>query len=75
VTHFDILRSDNPPNFLAGTSCVATDVSGTLFNDPNGASIPGLSSYLIRARNACPNGVGVLGYDSNGQPIPGRSCP
>jgi hypothetical protein len=75
VTHFDILRSDNPPDFTTGTTCVATNITGTLFDDPAGASIPGLSSYLIRARNACPNGLGVLGYDSNAQPIPGMTCP
>jgi hypothetical protein len=75
VTHFDVLRSDNPPDFMSGTTCVATDMAGTLYDDPVGTIIPGLSSYLVRARNACPSGLGVLGYDSNGQPIPGVNCP
>jgi hypothetical protein len=76
VTHFDILRSNDPDNFTTGAVCVATDISGTLFNAPVGPNVPGaVTSYLLRARNACPNGVGVLGYDSNGQPIAGRSCP
>jgi hypothetical protein len=75
VTHFDILRSDNPPDFTSGTTCVATNISGTLFDDPDGTIVPGLSFYLVRARNACPSGLGVLGFDSNGQPIAGVSCP
>ena len=75
VTHFDILRADSPPDFVNGTTCVATDIGGTLFDDPIGEVVPGLESYLIRARNACPIGLGVLGYDSNSQPIAGMICP
>ena len=76
MTHFDVLRSDDPPDFVNGTSCVATNVGGTLFDDLSGGPVtPGLSSYLVRARNACPNGFSALGYDSNGAPIPGVSCP
>lgn len=74
-THFDVLRSDNPPSFMTATVCVATDLAATLVDDPVGATPPGLSSYLVRSRNACPNGFSALGYDSNGQPITGRSCP
>ena len=74
VVHYDTLRSSVPSDFM-GAVCVETDGSDRTTADPGGAPSPGLNAYLVRARNACPDGIGRLGTNSSGLPIPGRLCP
>jgi hypothetical protein len=72
---YDVLRSDNPGNFLGPAVCLEsldTDLTAT-----DAATPPAdvAYSYLVRARNACPYTPGSLGNASNGAPRAGRNCP
>lgn len=72
---YDTLRSDNSNDFMVGSVCLETNDHNTITVDP-GPTAPGsLASYLIRARDDCPSGLGTLGVDSNNQPRQGRTCP
>jgi hypothetical protein len=72
---YDTLRSDLPFDFLGPAVCLETDGPDRLSQDgdylPPGAGY----FYLVRAENACPDGVGPLGLDSEGWPRQGSSCP
>ena len=76
--HYDVLRSSNAADFVAGAVCVESDdATDTTALD---AALPPPGTvffYLVREENACPDalGTGPLGFRSDGQPIPGRSCP
>jgi hypothetical protein len=73
---FDVLRSEDSADFLAGGSCVESDdgqdLSATDTEEPAAGAI---FFYLARASNACPQGEGPLGTDSSGVERPGRACP
>lgn len=72
--HYDTLRSESSADFTNPAVCIETDGQDTTSTD-TGAPVPGCNSYLVRARNACPSGVGVLGYTSDGTLKAGRTCP
>jgi hypothetical protein len=73
---YDVLRSGVASDFVVGAVCVeSSDGPNTTVTDD---VVPGPGSvffYLIRGRDACPNGIGTLGAGSNGVPRAGRSCP
>jgi hypothetical protein len=73
---YDTLRSSSSTDFTAGTVCIESN------DGPNAGSIDGATPaagsgfyYLVRARNACPGGLGALGRRSDGTEILGRACP
>ncbi len=73
---YDLLRTGNPADFVSASTCVST---GTLVTSAIDGTVPSPGQvfyYLVRARNGCPNGsgVGVLGFDSAGNPRQGRTC-
>jgi hypothetical protein len=73
---YDVLRSAVAADFVLGAVCLESgdgpDVSALDAESP----APGeVFYYLVRGRNACPAGVGTLGFDSNGVERPGRNCP
>jgi hypothetical protein len=72
---YDVVRSDDPVNFVSGAVCIVSDdVNQTAADAPS--PLPGeVFFYLARAENGCPGGEGTLGTDSSGVPRPGRSCP
>ncbi|HET6373262.1 MAG TPA: LamG-like jellyroll fold domain-containing protein, partial [Candidatus Polarisedimenticolia bacterium] len=73
---YDLLSSGDHTDFVTSALCVETsDGTDTTAID---AAIPAEGSaiyYLVRAGNTCPLGQGVLGRDSEGTPMPGRTCP
>jgi len=71
-----LVRSANPMGFSAGdgAECIDAD-SATSASDPTTPRPGALLYYLARAENACPAGVGILGYDSEGIERSGRTCP
>jgi hypothetical protein len=75
VFDYELIRSSAASDFLNATTCPgAADPSEPLRLDTalpaSGASF----FYLVRARNACPNGEGPLGVSSSGEPHAG-ACP
>jgi hypothetical protein len=71
---YDTLRADAPSNFLSAACAETSDGPNTTAGDP----LPSAGQrffYLGRAKNACPQGIGSFGTDSNGAPRPARSCP
>ncbi len=73
---YDVLRSAGASDFVLAAVCLESgsgpDVSALDAESP----APGqVVYYLVRGRNACPAGVGTLGFDSNGAERPGRTCP
>jgi hypothetical protein len=72
---YDVVRSTAKNDFQGAAVCVASDLPGTNAAD---SELPPLGTsffYLVRAVDACPMGDGILGTDSNGVAIVGRSCP
>jgi hypothetical protein len=73
---YDTLRSTTPTNFTSSTTCVETnDGANTSAIDATTPGAGGKFFYLVRAENACPSGLGVLGRNTAGTPTPGRTCP
>jgi hypothetical protein len=71
---YDVIRSENPAEFVAGASCLETDAGpDTTASDMETPTPGGAFFYRVRAENAC--GVGIAGLDSNGAPQAARSCP
>ena len=76
VWTYDVLTSPNPNDFVSAASCLlCADPAAPSCTDSTIPGPGGTTSYLVRARNACPSGEGSLGTDSNGNPRAGRSCP
>ena len=72
---YDVLRSNDPASFTIGAVCAETGVSVTTV-PVSETPLPAVAHYyLVRARNACPEGAGSLGQGSNGVERAGRSCP
>ncbi len=72
---YDVVRSTKKNDFQGAAVCVASDLLGTTAGD---SELPPLGTsffYLVRAVDACPIGDGILGTDSSGVAIVGRSCP
>jgi len=73
---YDSVRSSDPATFTTAAVCVeSNDGPNTTLVD---AATPAAGSgfyYLVRARNACPGGLGTLGHRSNGTETAGRVCP
>jgi hypothetical protein len=73
---YDTLRSSDPADYETGAMCVESDDgSDRVATDTAEPTPMSVFHYLIRAQNACPNGEGPLGMDSNGESRTGRSCP
>jgi pimeloyl-ACP methyl ester carboxylesterase len=73
---YDTLRSTDPADFAGEGVCVesgdGSDTEATDVEEPQaGASF----SYLVRALNACPDGVGTAGQSSAGLERDARACP
>jgi hypothetical protein len=73
---YDILRSDNPADFLGSIVCVETgggpDTSAIDLAAPGPG---GTFYYLVRATNDCAGMAGTLGTASTGQERLGGVCP
>jgi len=73
---YDVLRSGDPSDFVAGGACVATDIPSASAAEPAEPPPGSIFFYLVRAETACPGtGHGPLGDGSNGVPRAGRACP
>jgi hypothetical protein len=73
---YDALRSADPANFVGAATCVeSNDGSNTTATDASAPAVGTGFFYLVRAENTCPSGQGLLGTNSSGTPIAGRSCP
>ncbi len=75
VVEYELIRSPVASDFVTATACPgAPDPTEPLRIDPDVPSPDSLFYYLVRARNACPDGEGPLGVSSSGDPRVG-SCP
>ncbi len=73
---YDVLKSPFQGNFTTLGSCLETDDgTDTLATDSAVPPVGAAFFYLIRAENACPGGVGSLGFTGSGLPRTGLSCP
>jgi len=74
---YDVLRSSTPVVFTgASTLCLETnDGPNTTATDTTYPAAGAAYYYQLRARNACPTGIGSLGVRSDGTPRTGRTCP
>jgi N-acetylneuraminic acid mutarotase len=72
---YDVIRSDDPADFMSGAVCIATDVMTVTAADASSPVQGKALFYLVRAETGCPDGQGTLGTDSSGTPRSGRSCP
>jgi hypothetical protein len=73
---YDVLRSAQADDFVAGGICVESDDgSDTTADDPQEPGAGLVFFYLSRAANDCPQGDGPLGQDSAGAERSGRDCP
>jgi len=73
---YETLRTVMPDDWMLAVDCVAdgdpTDTTNVDAENPD----PGLVFYyLVRASNACPEGVGHLGWNSGNAERTGASCP
>lgn len=75
TVQYDLVRSNAPSDFVNGAVCVASGSSAASAVDTTMPNTSGVLHYLSRANNACPQGRGPLGSNSNGQEQPGRACP
>jgi N-acetylneuraminic acid mutarotase len=75
VIGYDLLRSPNPGDFVSSGSCLPVAPGATSAIDPDTPPPNGFFFYLVRAKNACPAGLGSLGSGSNGTPRAGKFCP
>ena len=72
---FDTLRSTRAQDFVNGVTCVeASDGSDDAAIDGTEPDPGQTFFYLVRAKSACPNGVGSLGTDSSGSTRIGTTC-
>jgi hypothetical protein len=73
---FDVIRSSDPDDFAtAGTCLPVTEPGATTASDAVDPPAGGPFFYLVRAKNACPNGLGPLGSTSSGTPHTAPPCP
>jgi PKD repeat protein len=73
---YDTLRSEVASDFQAAALCVESNDGSDMTAVDLTVPAPGkLLFYLTRAENACPQGTGPLGTNSQGVPRAGRSCP
>src|SRR5262245_21904773 len=72
---YEAFRSTDPADFAAGAVCLSTiDTHATFATEPDSPLPGGVFFYLVRARNACPSGVGPLGSSSAGVPHTAPPC-
>jgi hypothetical protein len=73
---YDTLRSTQPGDFVGAAACLESDAGpDTTASDPASPAVGHGFFYLVRAQTSCPAGQGPLGYDSQGNPRVGISCP
>jgi hypothetical protein len=75
VVGYDLLRSGIASDFRTSGECVASEVKETAASDTSNPPLASGYFYLVRARNACPSGLGTLGTASSGAPRPAAACP
>jgi len=74
---YDAIRSSNPADFAAGSTCIESDGQDTSATDGTSPGLQAVFFYQVRAENSCPSGLGQgpLGKNSAGQERSGRLCP
>ena len=75
---YDVIRSSNPADFGVSATCIESDVTLGALPPPTDSAVlavGGLSSYFVRAENACPLGLGSLSTNSENVARTARSCP
>ena len=73
---YETLRTGTPDGWMLAVDCVPDgDPSDTTNLDTENPDPDLVYYYLVRASNACPEGVGPLGQDSGNAERTGASCP
>jgi hypothetical protein len=74
---FDLIRTSDPNGFAGAGTCLPIDpeAGATTASDAEEPLAGGPFFYLVRAKNACPNGLGPLGSTSSGTPHTTPPCP
>lgn len=75
-TQYDVIRSESPSDFESAATCLDRPDTSSLNAADFVYPVPGSAFYyLVRAKNACPSGLGSFGESSSGVPHVGRTCP
>jgi photosystem II stability/assembly factor-like uncharacterized protein len=73
---YDVIASPDPANFLQTAFCIESDDGADTLAPFSNLPDPGEALFIvIRAENSCPNGLGNLGQNTNGEERQGRLCP
>ena len=70
---YDVVRSDDPTDFVTSASCISIDDPSTSATDTDDPL--SIFHYLVRAENTCNVGQGPVGDHSDGTPRSALSCP
>ncbi len=72
---YDLLRSPTPSEFVSAVCVEDADTADRVAYDESVPVSGQVYHYLVRGRNACPDGTGSLGTTSSGVPRIGPTCP
>jgi hypothetical protein len=73
---YDVLESTNAADFVGSATCVeSADGTDRQASTSPPSMVGQVNYFLVRARDACPGGVGSLGKDSSAVERSGRVCP
>ncbi len=72
---YDLLRSVTPSAFESAVCLESSDASDRVAHDDSVPISGQVFHYLVRGRNACPDGTGTVGTASSGVPRIGAVCP
>ena len=74
--NYETLRSGDADNWVTVGVCLPDGDPGDLTIEEIDCPAPGLLfNYLVRGANACPDGYGTLGSDSDDNERTGEACP
>ena len=71
---YDLLRSADAADFTTAT-CLQSQAASLTTTDTTTPAAGAVVFFLSRAANACPGGVGTLGFASSATERVGASCP
>jgi len=73
---YDTLSSTVPNDFVTGVVCVESNDGADTQAVDAGTPPSGVTNYyLVRAQNDCPDGLGSVGLDEDGQVRIASDCP
>jgi hypothetical protein len=76
AVRYDTIRSTDPDDFVFAAACVESDDGADTMAIDSDMLPEGVAAYyLVRAENDCPDGMGSVGEDTDGQLRVAINCP